>query len=54
MSHYVCTGECGGESDKPGVCQAEDCSKKGQPLVECDCEDGEHAEAINAAEESQG
>jgi hypothetical protein len=45
MAHYVCTGGCGGESDKPGVCQAEDCPKEGQPLVECNCEDGIHDES---------
>jgi len=39
MKHYICTGECGGISEKPGVCQAEICSKKGQPLTECDCEE---------------
>ncbi|MBI4130150.1 hypothetical protein HY468_02440 [Candidatus Roizmanbacteria bacterium] len=49
MKHYICTGECGGVSDTPGTCQAESCSLHGQPLVECDCEDGEH-DTINNAE----
>ncbi|MBI4079618.1 hypothetical protein HY414_00075 [Candidatus Kaiserbacteria bacterium] len=40
--HYICTGGCEGVSDKPGVCQAEDCPKHGQPLDECNCEDGRH------------
>jgi hypothetical protein len=31
---YICVGECGGMSLKPGVCQAEKCAKKGMPLVE--------------------
>lgn len=30
---YICTGSCHGASDKPGVCQAATCEKKGQPLV---------------------
>jgi len=45
MKHYICTGGCKGVSDKPGVCQAEDCPKRGQPLDECDCEDGRHHNA---------
>lgn len=42
MIHYVCPGECGGEADSPGVCQAEDCSRESKPLAACNCEDGEH------------
>lgn len=45
MSHYICKGECKGVSDKPGTCQAGDCSKHGQQLEACDCTDGQHAEA---------
>ncbi len=33
MTKYICTGECGGESDKPGVCQDPNCSKHGEPLI---------------------
>lgn len=44
MPHYTCTGECQGISMQPGNCQTQDCSKKSQPLTECDCTDGEHAE----------
>ena len=40
--HYICTGECKGVSDNPGVCQAEDCEREGQPLIECSCTDGNH------------
>ncbi|OGZ01928.1 MAG: hypothetical protein A2946_04130 [Candidatus Liptonbacteria bacterium RIFCSPLOWO2_01_FULL_53_13] len=40
--HYICTGGCGGVSDKPGVCQAETCAKHGQPLELCGCTDGKH------------
>ena len=50
MTHYVCTGTCGGVSDTPGVCQTEDCPKKGQPLASCECEDGEHAETVTDGE----
>lgn len=45
MRHYICTGGCGGVSNKYGVCQATDCPKHGKPLDECDCEDGKHAAA---------
>ena len=44
--HYVCTGGCGGESDKPGVCQASGCRKEGQPLTPCECEDGTHESVL--------
>jgi hypothetical protein len=53
MTHYICTGDCEGESGTAGVCKAEDCTKSGQPLVACDCEDGEHAEALSGAEAQQ-
>lgn len=42
MSHYICTGGCQGESPNPGVCQAASCPHFGEPLEECDCEDGRH------------
>lgn len=45
MTHYVCTGGCGGESDEPGVCEAEFCKKEGQLLTPCECTDGSHANA---------
>jgi|GEM_PF-1862700 hypothetical protein len=46
MKHYVCTGGCGGVSDKPGVCQAPGCPKHQHPLIECSCTDNKHAEAF--------
>ncbi|MDR3642507.1 MAG: hypothetical protein P4L74_02655 [Candidatus Doudnabacteria bacterium] len=49
MTHYVCTGGCGGVSDTPGVCNAESCSLHGQPLKECNCTDGLHKEAFDSA-----
>ena len=42
MPHYICSGGCRGESNEPGVCQAEDCLRHSMPLEECDCQDGKH------------
>ena len=42
MTHYVCTGDCEGESGAAGICQDEGCTKEGEPLLECNCEDGAH------------
>ena len=44
--HYICTGGCHGESDKPGVCQTSGCTKEGQPFTPCECEDGTHKDAF--------
>lgn len=49
MTHYICTGSGEGVADKPGVCQTEGCTKEGDPLVACNCEDGEH-EMVNSQE----
>lgn len=53
MQHFVCTGGCAGESSNPGVCQAEECKKEGEPLTECDCEDGLHEGAGREKEEEE-
>ncbi len=45
MTHYICTGSCGGGSDTSKVCDAKFCSKEGRSLVPCDCEDGLHETA---------
>lgn len=42
MTHYICTGGCGGVSEKEGTCQALTCPKHGDPLTACDCMDGKH------------
>lgn len=42
MIHYICTGECGAVSEKPGTCHAEHCSKKGKSFAQCGCSDGKH------------
>ena len=47
MKHFICTGGCGGISDKPGICQAPVCVKKGHPLIECDCTDDKHGGLIH-------
>ncbi len=52
MAHYVCTGGCGGEKDRPGVCETEDCSKEGQPMTECNCIDGGHDEVSTSSGET--
>ena len=49
MTHYVCTGDCGGESEKPKVCETEGCSKEGQQLSECDCADGIHKGVVDTS-----
>ncbi len=52
MNHFVCTGKCHGVSEKAGVCETADCTKKGADLTECNCSDGNHA-AVLASEEAQ-
>lgn len=51
MMHYVCTGDCGGELERSGVCESEGCSKEGHALSECDCADGLHKGVIVSSEE---
>lgn len=46
MKHYVCQGDCGGESKKPGVCSADGCSHFQTDLVLCNCDDGSHEEVL--------
>ena len=46
MTHYVCTGECGGVSDTPKSCDDKACSMHDKPLVECHCTDGKHKEVL--------
>ena len=46
---YKCQGNCGGVSDTPGVCQAEDCTHFGNSLKEhVQCED-----CVNKSKESE-
>jgi hypothetical protein len=47
MKHYICTGECGGMSEKPQKCMAEYCSMYGKPFAECNCEDGKHGGIVS-------
>lgn len=46
MTHYVCTGECGGVSEVAKNCGTESCSRYEKPLVACDCTDGKHEEVL--------
>lgn len=48
MTHYICTGTCGGVSETPGVCHAALCPLHGKPLVPCDCIDGKHYGVLTA------
>jgi len=50
MEHYICTGGCGGVSETPGSCQAEDCQKHGEALTSCNCEDGKHGKEDEQSE----
>jgi hypothetical protein len=49
MKHYVCTGDCVGVSNKPGVCETEGCDHEGKGLIQCHCDDEMHDEAFNKA-----
>lgn len=48
--HYICRGGCKGVSETPGVCQAEDCPKHGEPFEMCDCPNGWHKGAFDEDE----
>ena len=52
MQHYVCTGDCGGEAEKSKVCDSDSCSKEGQSLTQCGCDDGLHAEVLSTTNAS--
>ena len=49
MAHYVCTGGCQGSSDDRGVCNIQSCLRHKEPLAVCNCTDGMHKEAYEAA-----
>jgi hypothetical protein len=42
MKHYICLGECKGHSIQKCSCSNKQCSKKDQPLIECNCQDSKH------------
>jgi len=50
MSHFICTGGCKGVSDHAGTCKAIDCDHFEQPLVPCECPDGQHGGAFDRLE----
>ena len=53
MTHYVCTGNCGGVSDHEKNCDTQSCSRFGQPLKECHCQDGKHEEVFQKQDTQQ-
>jgi len=53
MSHYVCTGGCGGVSETSGVCQDNACPLHNHELAECNCSDGKHEEALKKVHEEK-
>jgi len=53
MTHYICTGGCGGMSEKPGMCKAEDCPLFAEELEECNCPDGTHEARKGEMEETE-
>lgn len=53
MHHYVCTGSCRTVSEQEGICDSADCTKKGSPLTECNCSDGNHLDVLKAEEKKQ-
>lgn len=42
MEHFICEGTCGGESPVAKTCDDPECTKHGEPLTQCTCEDGKH------------
>lgn len=52
MTHFVCKGECNGQSDQPGLCQDPICSQNGSPLTPCDCEDNMHGKEQEEVQEN--
>ncbi len=48
--HYICP-ECGGVAEQPKVCETEGCSREGEPLQMCDCQDGQHHHESSTDEE---
>jgi len=48
MEHYICAGECGAESQTPGVCKTDGCSSNGKEFEKCSCLDGEHGKVRRA------
>lgn len=57
MTHYICTGNCHGIVSEPEyqngktACSTEGCPMKGQPFVECNCENPDVHKAEHHGEE---
>jgi hypothetical protein len=43
-THYICIGGCGLVSNEPMKCNILGCPRNRNPLSECQCEDGTHAD----------
>lgn len=53
MTHYVCTGTCGGTLAEMGVCEAEGCPAQWEMMTECRCTDGQHGKSVLAEDTSE-
>lgn len=45
MTHYICTGSCGGVLPEVGFCEAEQCTAQWEMMATCECTDGLHGAA---------
>jgi hypothetical protein len=56
MEHFICAGTCGGAASVAGVCNDPECSKTGEALSSCNCDDGSHrdvpVDVVSPEEES--
>ncbi len=53
MDHFVCKGDCHSVAETQGVCEIADCSNTGNPLAECNCDDGNHMDVLEGADASE-
>jgi hypothetical protein len=48
--HYACLGGCGKTSETIAKCSSIGCWRARNPLAECYCTDGKHAEILEAVD----
>lgn len=53
MEHYICTGTCHGQSEKPKNCGDKTCTMYDKPLVPCNCADAKHGKEEKKQEDSK-
>ncbi len=53
QEHYVCTGTCGGVAGEAKICATGGCSKEGEPLMACTCQDMSHEDRLGKGEEKE-